>query len=91
MSNEATFRAGDRAVTKIGRNLVEVRVKAKAENGWTVETRSGKTLTVKSLESRDGETAAATAASIALPPIRSASRPAAAACGLEQLTMPPPA
>ena len=30
-----------------------------------------------------------TAASAALPPARRASRPAAAACGLEQLTMPP--
>ena len=46
MSKE--YRAGDRAFAKVGRNLVEVRVKAKAENGWTVETRNGKTLTVKS-------------------------------------------
>ena len=66
MSKE--YKAGDRAFTKVGRNLVEVRVKAKAENGWTVETRSGKTLTVKSLESRDGETAAATAAPKAAKP-----------------------
>ena len=54
------YQAGDRAFAKVGRNLVEVRVKAKAENGWTVETRSGKTLTVKALESQGGETAAAT-------------------------------
>ena len=52
MSKE--YRAGDRAFAKVGRNLVEVRVKAKAENGWTVETRNGKTLTVKSLESQGG-------------------------------------
>lgn len=59
MSKE--YQAGDRAFAKVGRNLVEVRVKAKAENGWTVETRSGKTLTVKALESQQGgETAAAT-------------------------------
>ena len=32
MSKE--YRAGDRAFAKVGRNLVEVRVKAKAENGW---------------------------------------------------------
>ena len=57
MSKE--YKAGDRAFAKVGRNLVEVRVKAKTENGWTVETRNGKTLTVKSLESQDGETAAA--------------------------------
>ena len=65
MSKE--YKAGDRAFTKVGRNLVEVCVKAKAENGWTVETRSGKTLTVKSLESQDGETAAATAPKAAKP------------------------
>ena len=65
MSKE--YKAGDRAFTKVGRNLVEVRVKAKAENGWTVETRSGKTITVKSLESRDGEPAEATAPKAAKP------------------------
>ena len=74
MSKE--YKAGDRAFTKVGRNLVEVRVKAKAENGWTVETRNGKTLTVKSLESRDGEPAAATAPKAAKP---KAAKPAAAA------------
>ena len=72
MSKE--YKAGDRAFTKVGRNLVEVRVKAKAENGWTVETRNGKTLTVKSLESQDGETAAATAPKAAKP---KAAKPAA--------------
>ena len=66
--SKSAIRAGDRAFTKVGRNLVEVRVNAKAENGWTVETRSGKTLTVKSLKSRDGETAAATAAPKAAKP-----------------------
>ena len=75
MSKE--YKAGDRAFTKVGRNLVEVRVKAKVENGWTVETRSGKTLTVKSLESRDGETATATAAPKAAKP--KAAKPAATA------------
>ena len=65
MSKE--YKAGDRALAKVGRNLVEVRVKAKAENGWTVETRNGKTLTVKSLESQDGEAAAATAPKAAKP------------------------
>ena len=65
MSKE--YKAGDRAFAKVGRNLVEVRVKAKTENGWTVETRNGKTLTVKSLESQDGEAAAATAPKAAKP------------------------
>ena len=56
MSKE--YKAGDRAFTKVGRNLVEVRVKGKAENGWTVVTRSGKTLNVKNLEAHPGEAAA---------------------------------
>ncbi len=72
MSKE--YKAGDRALAKVGRHLVEVRVKAKAENGWTVETRNGKTLTVKSLESHGGETAAATAPKAANP---KATKPAA--------------
>ena len=52
MSNE--FKAGDRAYTKVGRNLVEVRVKAKTETGWTVTTRTGRTLAVRSLEAVPG-------------------------------------
>jgi len=59
MSKE--YKAGDRAFTKVGRNLVEVRVKGKAENGWTVETRGGKTLTVKNLEPRPGDAAPSSA------------------------------
>lgn len=52
MSNE--FKAGDRAYTKVGRNLVEVRVKAKTDTGWTVTTRTGRTLAVRSLEAVPG-------------------------------------
>ena len=63
MSNE--FKAGDRAYTKVGRNLVEVRVKAKTETGWTVTTRTGRTLAVRSLEAVPG--AAAGIASAAVP------------------------
>ena len=63
MSNE--FKAGDRAYTKVGRNLVEVRVKAKTETGWTVTTRTGRTLVVRSLEAVPG--AAAGIASAATP------------------------
>ena len=55
MSNE--FKAGDRAYTKVGRNLVEVRVKAKTETGWTVTTRTGRTLAVRSLETVPGAAA----------------------------------
>ena len=63
MSNE--FKAGDRAYTKVGRNLVEVRVKAKTDTGWTVTTRTGRTLNVRSLEAVPG--AAAGIASSAAP------------------------
>ena len=63
MSNE--FKAGDRAYTKVGRNLVEVRVKAKTETGWTVTTRTGRTLAVRSLEAVPA--AAAGIASAAVP------------------------
>ena len=59
------FKAGDRAYTKVGRNLVEVRVKAKTETGWTVTTRTGRTLAVRSLEAVPG--AAAGIASAATP------------------------
>ena len=52
MRNE--FKAGDRAYTKVGRNLVEVRVKAKTDTGWTVTTRTGRTLNVRSLEAAPG-------------------------------------
>ena len=48
------FKAGDRAYTKVGRNLVEVRVKAKTGTGWTVTTRTGRTLNVRSLEAAPG-------------------------------------
>ena len=34
MSDSIEFRPGDRAVTRIGRNLVEVRVKAKTVGGY---------------------------------------------------------
>ena len=71
MSNE--FKAGDRAYTKVGRNLVEVRVKAKTETGWTVTTRTGRTLNVRSLEAAPG--AAAGIAPAATP---KASKPAKA-------------
>ncbi len=72
MANAAEFKAGDRAVAKVGRNLVEVRVKAKADAGWTVVTRTGKTMTVKALERQPGDAAGAKAA-----PAKAAKAPAA--------------
>ncbi len=62
MGSTREFKAGDRAFAKVGRNLVEVRVKARAQDGWSVATRSGKTITVKSLEPPTGEGPAAPAA-----------------------------
>ena len=61
MSDSIEFRPGDRAVTRIGRNLVEVRVKAKTVGGWTVTTRTGRDITARSLEPVPGAAAAATA------------------------------
>lgn len=96
MSSE--YRTGDRAVARIGRNLVEVRVKGKAANGWKVETRGGKTLTVKNLEPRPGESAApaksagqkakAAAASAKAAPAKGLSLLSAAAAVLEQSDEP---
>ena len=60
-SDSIEFRPGDRAVTRIGRNLVEVRVKAKTVGGWTVTTRTGRDITARSLEPVPGAAAAATA------------------------------
>ena len=86
MSNEATFRAGDRAITKIGRNLVEVRVKAKVEGGWSVTTRGGKVLTVKNLSRSAGEAAGTVAAK----PTTAKPRKSAAAAVLERTGEPMP-
>jgi hypothetical protein len=73
MSNE--FKAGDRAYTKVGRNLVEVRVKAKTETGWTVTTRTGRTLAVRSLEAVPGAAVGIASADTA----KAAAKPAKAA------------
>ena len=82
MSSE--YRTGDRAVARIGRNLVEVRVKGKAPNGWKVETRGGKTLTVRNLEPRPGESTAS--AKAAGQKAKAAAASAKAAKGLSLLS-----
>ena len=61
MSDNMELSPGDRAITKIGRNLVEVRVKAKTVGGWTVTTRTGRDITVRNLEHIAGAAADATA------------------------------
>lgn len=77
MSKE--YKAGDRAFTRVGRNLVEVRVKGKTDGGWSVETRSGRTLTVRNLEPRPGETAPAPAKAATAKPAKAAAKTAKSA------------
>ena len=57
--SKSAIRAGDRAFVKVGRNLVEVRVDGKAEGGWSVTSRTGKSMTVKTLLTAEGGTLAA--------------------------------
>ena len=57
--SKSGIRAGDRAFVKVGRNLVEVRVDGKAEGGWSVTSRTGKSMTVKTLLTAEGDTLAA--------------------------------
>jgi len=57
--SKSAIRAGDRAFVKVGRNLVEVRVDGKTEGGWNVTSRTGKSMTVKTLLTAEGDTLAA--------------------------------
>ena len=57
--SKSAIHAGDRAFVKVGRNLVEVRVDGKAEGGWSVTSRTGKSMTVKTLLTAEGDTLAA--------------------------------
>ena len=75
--SKSAIRAGDRAFVKVGRNLVEVRVDGKAEGGWSVTSRTGKTMTVRTLLSAGGETLAAFEADAASAPAKAKSAPAA--------------
>jgi hypothetical protein len=54
--SKSAIRAGDRAFVKVGRNLVEVRVDGKVEGGWSVTSRTGKSMTVRTLLTAEGET-----------------------------------
>lgn len=53
MSNEAAFKPGDRAILRIGRNLVEVRVQEAIEGGWNVVSRTGKTIAARALSEEE--------------------------------------
>ena len=57
--SKSAIRAGDRAFVKVGRNLVEVRIDGKTEGGWNVTSRTGKSMTVKTLLTSEGDTLAA--------------------------------
>lgn len=57
--SKSAIRAGDRAFVKVGSNLVEVRVDGKTEGGWNVTSRTGKSMTVKTLLTSEGDTLAA--------------------------------
>ena len=57
--SKSAIRAGDRAFVKVGRNLVEVHVDGKTEGGWSVTSRTGKSMTVKTLLTAEGDTLAA--------------------------------
>ena len=57
--SKSAIHAGDRAFVQVGRNLVEVRVDGKAEGGWSVTSRTGKSMTVKTLLTAEGGTLAA--------------------------------
>ena len=78
--SKSAIRAGDRAFVKVGRNLVEVRVDGKAEGGWSVTSRTGKAMTVKTLLTAEGETLVAHEANDA--PAKAASAKAKAATSI---------
>jgi len=82
----SAIRAGDRAFAKVGRNLVEVRVNERTESGWRVTSRTGKTLTVKTLLAANGEPLATTET----PAPASATAPASAATAAPSPRAVPP-
>ena len=55
MSKETTVRAGDRAYTKVGRNLVEVVVIDRIDSTWKVKSHTGRTFYARSVQTADGK------------------------------------
>ena len=55
MSKENTVRAGDRAYTKVGRNLVEVVVVDRIDSTWKVKSHTGRTFYARSVQTADGK------------------------------------
>ena len=54
MSKETTVRAGGRAFTKVGRNLVEVVVLDRTGSTWKVKSRTGRSFDARSVLTADG-------------------------------------
>ena len=80
MSKETTVRAGDRAFTKVGRNLVEVVVLDRIDSTWKVKSRTGRAMYARSIQTADGKavTSFERAGETAPPAKAAAQRPAAA-------------
>ena len=55
MSKETTVRAGGRAYTKVGRNLVEVVVIDRIDSTWKVKSHTGRTFYARSVQTADGK------------------------------------
>ena len=55
MSKETTVRAGDRAYTKVGRNLVEVVVIDRIDSTWKVKSHTGRTFYARAVQTADGK------------------------------------
>ena len=72
MSKETTVRAGDRAYTKVGRNLVEVVVVDRIDSTWKVKSHTGRTFgkPVTAFARADGAAPSAKAATPAATPAK---------------------
>ena len=55
MIKETTVRAGDRAYTKVGRNLVEVVVMDRIDSTWKVKSHTGRTFYARAVQTADGK------------------------------------
>ena len=79
MSKEITARAGDRAYTKVGRNLVEVVVVDRIDSTWKVKSHTGRTFYARAVQTADGKPVTAFARADGAAPSAKAATPAAPA------------
>ena len=77
MSKENTVRAGDRAYTKVGRNLVEVVVIDRIDSTWKVKSHTGRTFYARAVQTADGKPVTAFARADGAAPSAKAATPAA--------------